>query len=99
MGIIFGTILLLGHYKFISVRLFKVLAFEAKLFTCSRMTLSLKLYLKLVEFNCEKVKILRLSKNDKNFVNDRIMESCFGKPTFYSGLLMSVTPKRQLLAM
>ena len=66
-----------------STQIFKVLAFEANLFTFSRMTLSLKLSLKLVKFKWEEVIILQLSKNVKNFVNATSMESCFGMPIFY----------------
>ena len=60
----------------------KVLAFEAILLTFSRMKLSFKLSLKLVEFKSEKVIILRLLKNVKNFVNASSIESCFCIPTF-----------------
>ena len=68
-----------------SAQIFKVLAFEAILFIFSGMKLSLKLSLKLVEFKWEKVIILRLLKNVKNFVNGTSIESCFGMPTFYIG--------------
>ena len=49
------------------------------------MDLPLKLSLKLVEFKWEKVIILRLLKNFKNFANATKMESCFAIPTFYIG--------------
>ena len=68
-----------------SVQIFLVLAFEALLFTFSCMKLSLKLSLKLVEFMWEKVIILQLSKDAKNFVNATSIGSYFGKPTFYIG--------------
>ena len=49
------------------------------------MKLSLKLSLKLIEFKWEKVAILQLLTNVKNFVNATSMENCFGIPTFYIG--------------
>ena len=51
-----------------NAQVFKILAFEAILFTLSRTKLSLKLSLKLVEFKSEKVIILPLSKNVKSFL-------------------------------
>ena len=68
-----------------SAQIFKVSVFQAILLTFSRMDLSLKLTLKLVEFKWEKVIIWRLLKNVKNFVNATSMESCFAMPTFYIG--------------
>ena len=65
-----------------SEQMLKVLAFEAILLTFSRMKLSFKLSLKLVKFKSEKVIILRLLKNVKNFVNASSIESCFCIPTF-----------------
>ena len=63
----------------------KCLAFETILVTFSRMKLSMKLSLKLVEFKQEKVKILELLKNVKNFFNASSIENCFVMPTFYIG--------------
>ena len=45
----------------------------------------MKLSLKLIEFKWEKVIILLLLKNGKNFVNATSMESCSGMPIFYIG--------------
>ena len=45
----------------------------------------MNLSLNLLEFNREKVLILRLLKNVKTFVNTTSMKSCFGMPTFYVG--------------
>ena len=50
------------------------------------MKLSLKLSFKLIKFKWEKVIILRLLKDVKNFVNTKSVENCcFGMPTVYIG--------------
>ena len=65
-----------------SAQIFKILAFDAILFTFSLTKLSLKFSLKLVEFKWEKVIVLPILKNVKNFVNATTMENCFGMLTF-----------------
>ena len=71
------------HFQFgSSAQIFKVLAFEAILFTLSHMKLSLKLLMKLVEFKWEEAMISQLLRNVRNFVNATSMESGFGMPTF-----------------
>ena len=65
-----------------SAQIFKILAFDAILFTFSLTKLSLKFSLKLVKFKWEKVIVLPILKNVKNFVNATTMENCFGMLTF-----------------
>ena len=67
------------HFQLdLSKQIFKFLAFEAILFTFSLTKFSLKLSLKLTELKWEKVVILRLLKNAKNFAHATSKESCFG---------------------